>query len=248
MQRFFEDVASGNLPKYSFIEPRLFINHNDMHPPIRVADKTLPSSVLAGELLVNEIYNAIRLSSSPRGSNYQNTLLLITFDEHGGCYDHVAPPRAVPPDPGVGPGQMRFCFDRQGVRVPAILISAYTDRGTIINRPMQHTSLIRTLADKWNLGSLTARDSQSPNISEGLNRTSVREASEWPVISPRKMPEQKQNAALKDKPLNALQKDILGLAMVVAGGQKESLEGMTTVYQAIEYMKKTIGKSNKKIE
>ena len=244
MEQFYEDVSSGNLPHYSFIEPRLFINHNDMHPPIAVAHKSLTSSVLAGELLVSEIYNAIRLSKNPRGSNFQNTLLLITFDEHGGCYDHVPPPSAIPPDPNGTSGQMGFRFDRLGVRVPAIVVSAYTDRATVVNQPMHHNSLVKTLSNKWNLGSLTARDQSSTDISATLNRTSLRDIDDWPTLTPRKMPARMEKAERQDLPLNGLQKDILGLANVVAGGEGESLKEMETVFQAIEFMKKNLAKRN----
>lgn len=240
MEQFYEDVSSGTLPHYSFIEPRLFINHNDMHPPIAVAHKSLASSVLAGELLVSEIYNAIRLSNNQRGSNFQNTLLFITFDEHGGCYDHVPPPSAIPPDPNGTRGQMGFQFDRLGLRVPAIVVSAYTERATVVNQPMHHNSLLKTLSNKWNLGSLTERDKSSTDISAAVNRTSLREIDDWPTLTPRKMPARMEKAEQQDLPLNGLQKDILGLANVVAGGEGESLKEMETVYQAIEFMKKSL--------
>jgi phospholipase C len=86
MDEFYRDARTGRLPAYSFIEPRLFYNHNDAHPPIvELGSKVFPSSVLAAEILLNNVYNAVRTSSSRNGNNYQNTALLITFDEHGGC-------------------------------------------------------------------------------------------------------------------------------------------------------------------
>jgi phospholipase C len=120
-RQFFEDAETGELPTYSFIEPQIIgWNHNDMHPPFGgmldlLAEKfgapdaagvtfDPPSSLIAGEELLARIYNAIRNSSSPTGSNHLNTTLLVTFDEHGGTYDHVAPPAAVPPDGNGQPG------------------------------------------------------------------------------------------------------------------------------------------------
>ncbi|KAJ8133696.1 hypothetical protein OY671_013090, partial [Metschnikowia pulcherrima] len=88
--QFLADAHAGVLPQYSFIEPRYFTdlalntNPNDQHPPHNVS---------YGEQLIAQVYNASR--SSPCWSR---TLFIITYDEHGGCYDHVAPPAAVEPD------------------------------------------------------------------------------------------------------------------------------------------------------
>jgi phospholipase C len=127
--RFLADAASGQLPAYSFIEPNLLYGHNDMHPAFDAllpgADLDPPSSLLGGEALLAKIYDAVRSSSSPDGSNAYNTLLMITFDEHGGTFDHVPPPPVVPPDPSAPLGQMGFTFQRSGVRMPAIAVSAW---------------------------------------------------------------------------------------------------------------------------
>src|SRR5690606_33873805 len=106
---FYEDAAAGRLPAYSFIEPRLIFDHNDMHPPVPsfsfVSSDGPPivvgavDDVRAGEKLLHDVYTAIRKSAAPSGSNALNTMLLVTFDEHGGTYDHVPPPPAVPPGP-----------------------------------------------------------------------------------------------------------------------------------------------------
>jgi phospholipase C len=91
LDKFKSDCASGNLPAYSFIEPNFFNPHNDMHPstPGEIGDGPQANgSVLLGDALVCDIYNAIFTSPNL----WNNTLLIITFDEHGGCYDHVTPP------------------------------------------------------------------------------------------------------------------------------------------------------------
>ena len=111
--QFFEDTEKGELPTYAFIEPQIIGHaHNDMHPAYSMLTPGLswdpPSSLIAGEDLLARLYNAIRSSSSPTGSNYLNTTLLVTFDEHGGTYDHVAPPPAAPPDPTAPAGQFGF--------------------------------------------------------------------------------------------------------------------------------------------
>jgi phospholipase C len=78
MHRFFSDVETGHLPSYAFVEPRILYNHNDMHPPTHALGHTFHSSVLAGELLIHQVYDAIRRSASRQGNNCQNTLLVIT--------------------------------------------------------------------------------------------------------------------------------------------------------------------------
>jgi phospholipase C len=153
---FQHDAKAGTLPAYSFIEPRYFADGampNDQHPP-HVA--TL------GEQLIADVYNAVRA-----GPNWAKTLLIITYDEHGGIYDHVPPPAAVPP--GSSPTSP-FNFDRYGVRVPAVIVSPYVSPGSILrapaaSAPYDHTSIIATLRTRFALGSpLTKRDAVAPSI------------------------------------------------------------------------------------
>ena len=194
MSQFYEDVKSGDLPAYSFIEPRMVFNHNDMHPPwgahvretdVEIDGETVPvynsalSDVRAGDRLVQDIYDAIRTSKSHKGSNAMNTALVITFDEHGGTYDHVAPPQTTPPDRS-GPGEMGFVFDRLGVRVPAIVVSAYTARETVIHDEMHHGSIINTLCRQHGLSPLTLRDQTANPIFNAINLTEPRQPYTWP--------------------------------------------------------------------
>ncbi len=149
---FLDDVASGNLPSVSWIDPRfkdlrvLGPDSNDDHPP---------SDVLAGQDLILRIYHAL----SSNSATWAKTLLVITYDEHGGFYDHVAPPAAVDEDPG---------FQRLGVRVPALVVSPRVAAGassTTLLGPefhFDHTSIIKTILTRFcNTGgqipALTAR-------------------------------------------------------------------------------------------
>ena len=170
---FWDDADHGDLPDYSFIEPRYFTDSilglmpNDQHPP---------HDVVYGEQLIAKVYNAIR--SSPL---WKKTLLVLTFDEHGGCYDHAPPILAAPPQPQ--PGADGFVFDRFGVRVPAIIISPYVGAGTVLRNapaeaehrviavPFDHTSIIRTLRDLFDPNGLplTARDASAPSLDLALN-------------------------------------------------------------------------------
>jgi phospholipase C len=191
--RFLADVASGQLPAYSFIEPNLLYGHNDMHPAFDVLfpgmDMDPPSSLLGGEALLAKVYDAIRASSSPDGSNAYNTLLLVTFDEHGGTYDHVPPPPVPPPDPAAPARQMGFGFGRSGVRVPAIAVSAWIPERTVVTGEHRHTSVIRTLRDQWQLGApLTARDGAAASIAPVLSLSEPRAPEDWPEVAPLPVP------------------------------------------------------------
>ncbi|WP_235201248.1 alkaline phosphatase family protein [Microbacterium sp. CH12i] len=197
MDQFFKDVKNGDLPAYAFIEPRMTFNHNDFHPPfgvlredavdgVDVIDSAL-SDVRAGEALIHSIYSAIKDSHSSEGSNAINTMLLITFDEHGGTYDHSAPPAAVPPHKGEK-GEMGFAFDRLGCRVPAIAVSAYTRRGTVINDEMHHGSVIKTLCELHGLKPLTHRDAGANDLSSIVNLEQPRHPDDWPEITPQWVP------------------------------------------------------------
>ncbi len=163
--QFLADAHTGTLPNYSFIEPRyfsdLFLKNipNDEHPP---------HNVIYGEQLIANIYNALR--SSPC---WKQTLFIITYDEHGGCYDHVPPPAAVPPD---GNNQYGFDFDSYGVRVPAVLVSPYIPAGSKIRPdsdslyPFDHTSIISTVRALFDLGGpLTQRDAVAPTLLSALS-------------------------------------------------------------------------------
>jgi phospholipase C len=215
---FFDDAQRGTLPAYSFIEPRLIHAHNDYHPALNAAFPGVsadpPSSILGGEELLARIYSAVRASSAPGGSNFANTLLMVAFDEHGGTYDHVPPPRAGPPDP-VGPaGQMGFRFDRAGIRIPTLAVSAYTDPATVVTGEYRNTSLIATLRERWPLGPpLTARDATAPDIAPVLARRTPRPPEDWPDVNPRPVPQLTGTLLPMDKPLPPLGVYVLGIAI-----------------------------------
>jgi phospholipase C len=227
-KNFFVDCAAGNLPKYSFVEPH-FINflddvlwHDDMHPSS--FDSPLysdggPGSVLLGDRIVWKVYQAIRNSQSTSGNNWQNTLLIITFDEHGGCYDHVPPPSPVtPPDKSKfnnnGIGQDGFGFDRLGVRVPMVMVSANIAANTIVSSPMHHCSFLQTMQQKWGLTSLGPRQDTAPPFTEVFSSTSrgLDTFPDWPFYPG---PSSTLNTALmgqvdpSEVPLNDLQKSII---------------------------------------
>jgi phospholipase C len=183
---FLKEAREGNLPNYSFIEPRLIARANDQHPGIFC-------DMLAGENLIYDIYHAL---STGRGWN--NTLLIILYDEHGGCYDHVPPPyTAVPPDGSKPqfPIEGFSPFRQFGVRVPAVVVSPFIEPGTVFRAPKgqteyDHTSVLATIRDWMFRGARPSsqqwlpsqRVDAAPTLWPVLTRTTPRAA---PVIKPR---------------------------------------------------------------
>ena len=184
----------GGLPNYSFLEPIYFDSlvwgpENDMHPECNPYEFYGPSNLERGEALVAKVYHAIR--SSP---DWERTLLIILFDEHGGCYDHVPPPSApqcdvaIAPDviiPASQPGGAGFKFDRLGPRVPAILVSAYTKPQTRLHSVFEHTSVLSTIVNCFELpaNELGNRQPRASDVSAALNLPNPRE-DEPPIPSP----------------------------------------------------------------
>jgi phospholipase C len=129
--------------------------------------------VYGGEHLLAAVYEAIR--NSPY---WESSLLVVTYDEHGGCYDHVAPPEgATPPDDCVG--EYGFDFRRFGVRVPAVLVSPLVAAGTVFrvpegSTPLDHTSILKTLEVRFGLPALTARDAAAPDFGDALTLSTPR--------------------------------------------------------------------------
>jgi phospholipase C len=201
----------------------MFHPHTDMHPHSGVKwaeDLGLrpPDSMIGGESLLADVYNAVRTSSSAGGSNWSNTLLLVTFDEHGGTYDHVPPPAAVPPD--ASSPEQGFRFDRMGVRIPSILISAWADAPVVTDR-YQSTSMISSFREWWGLGDpLTQRDAVAPSLVPLLSRPRPRPPEEWPTVHPRKpgILERLEVEFLRlvealESPMEKFERDILGDAL-----------------------------------
>ncbi len=236
MSDFYEDVRLGTLPAYAFIEPRMTYNHNDFHPPFgklkeevvdgRPVIDSAVSDVRAGEALVHEVYEAIKRSDSKTGSNALNTMLVITFDEHGGTYDHVPPPPATPPHER-SEGEMGFGFDRLGCRVPAIVVSAYTRAGTIVHDEMHHAAVIATLSRLHGLEPLTRRDLGANDLFNAVNLETPRQPVTWPSTMPQYIPPNPQTEAPhpahshKDKPLSPPARGLLGLLLAKYGTPDE---------------------------
>jgi phospholipase C len=155
-------AAAGTLPGYTFLEPDFGAGGNSQHPNYDVS---------LGEQLIRDVYYAVR-----NAPGWNDTLLLITYDEHGGNYDHVPPPSgATPPDDTVG--EFEFDFTRFGVRIPALLISPRIAPGTIFRAKtgtIDHTSVLKTITTRWGLSSLTARDKAAASLGDVLTLATPR--------------------------------------------------------------------------
>ena len=160
---FQSDAAAGTLPQYSFLEPSWGSTGNSQHPNYDVS---------LGEQLIQAVYNAVR-----SGPGWAQTLLFITYDEHGGLYDHVPPPTGATP-PAATPGDYGFDFTRFGVRIPAVLVSPLIPPGTVFrpagSTPLDHTSVLKTIETRWGLPPLTARDAAAPDVGDVLSLATPR--------------------------------------------------------------------------
>ncbi|KAI8903962.1 phosphoesterase, partial [Gorgonomyces haynaldii] len=149
---FYRDVMAGNLPQYTLIDPYYVKN-----------DGAAPGLFGRAEELLKFVYETLRQSPV-----WESTLLLVTFDEHGGFHDHVPPPANVPsPDGILGPAEYPFDFKRLGVRVPVLFVSPWVQKGGVIHGPtnkpypdsvFEHASIPATLESLFGLtGTLTNR-------------------------------------------------------------------------------------------
>jgi phospholipase C len=159
--QFMSDCSRGQLPDYSFIEPNYTDHDTDTGEAI-ASDQHPDHNVQAGELFIAQVYMAIKRNPAL----WASTAMLIAYDEHGGIYDHVVPP-ACPPDQftasanNTGTGR-EFKFDRLGVRVPAVLISPWIPKGTVVDRTFDHASIPATIT-KFFLGDYEPRSVREKN-------------------------------------------------------------------------------------
>jgi phospholipase C len=156
IDQFLIDCEAGTLPSYSLVSP---------HPNVSEEN---PQDIHQGESFSAGIINAVL--NSPL---WDKTALIFTYDEHGGYYDHVPPPPAfkpddVPPDPNKTKG-VPGGYDRLGFRVPTVIVSPFAKRDYVSHVVHDHTSILRLIETKWNLGALTYRDANASNLLDTLD-------------------------------------------------------------------------------
>ncbi len=191
--QFFTDALLGTLPQVSFVDPEFGLVDEvgsilfgfldkipDLPAPITSALNVLrntvdaqsgseenPADIALGEAFVSQVVQAVM--SSPQWSR---TLLVWNYDEHGGYYDHV-PPASVPvPDdipPTLASTDIPGTYNITGMRVPTVVVSPYSKPNEVTNVMHDHTSIIATIAKKWNLPALTYRDAQANTLLDFLD-------------------------------------------------------------------------------
>ncbi len=150
---YFADAAAGTLPQFAFIDPNIGREgpgNDDEHPP---------AMAQIGEQLVASVVSA--LTQSPA---WEKSALFLTYDEHGGLYDHVVPPPACPPDDSpvkLQPGDPDVPFDQLGIRVPMMLISPYAKKHFVSHHVYDHTSIVRFVEAKFVMPALSNRDANA---------------------------------------------------------------------------------------
>ena len=205
---FENDARNGRLPNYSFIEPRYYPSRltgkvpNDQHPP---------HNIVYGEQLIASVYNILRSAPS-----WKRTLLIVIYDEHGGCFDHVPPPPAVSPG---GPYPDRFAFDRYGVRVPAVVVSPFVAPGSVLRpprptagepyHPFDHTSIIATLQKIFDLAPpLTPRVAAAPDLLSALTLDKPENDGPERIAAHPRRPSAQEVRAHARRPRNRLQRGL----------------------------------------
>src|SRR5262249_16179791 len=150
-QAFKDAAAAGTLPQVSFVDPHLSSEgptNDDEHPP---------SQLQIGQKFVSDIVHA-----GMKSPQWAKVAIFLTWDEHGGYYDHVAPPPACAPDDhpiDFGTSTDKTAkFDRLGFRVPLIVISPYAKKSYVGHHVYDHTSVTRFIEAKFKVPALTARD------------------------------------------------------------------------------------------
>jgi phospholipase C len=159
IDQFFSDAAAGTLPGFSLVDP----NFNTQ-------SEEDPQDVQFGDVFLSQVIHAVM--DSPQ---WPTTMLVWTYDEGGGYYDHVPPPSAVRPDdvspmfhPGDPPGRV---FNRYGFRVPSGVVSPRAKPGYVSHRVHDHTSVLKLIETKWNLPALTRRDATANDLLDSVDLT-----------------------------------------------------------------------------
>jgi phospholipase C len=146
--RFQADVAAGKLPQFTFLDP-----------DYETTSEENPQDIQVGERYIAQVVQTLM-----HAKTWKQTVLFITYDEHGGYYDHVAPPPAIAPDsipPMRTDTDVPGSFDRYGFRVPLLVISPWARAGYVSRITQDHTSIAAFIERKWNLPAMTFRDANA---------------------------------------------------------------------------------------
>jgi len=156
LEEFFDHAAAGTLPPVVYIDPAF--SSNDDHPP---------HHTILGQQLIASVYTA--LASSPQ---WKNTLFLLTYDEHGGYFDHVAPPSTAADEyADVG-------FNQFGIRVPALVVGPYAKQAAVVSTQYDHASALKHIQNMFALDPLTMRTEQASDLTDCIDQERLA-AGDW---------------------------------------------------------------------
>ncbi|MDI3259923.1 MAG: alkaline phosphatase family protein [Sinobacteraceae bacterium] len=200
LAQFYLDCALGTLPAVSFVDPEFNIVSTvgaplfDFLKPVVGKIPGLPAEVVStiqslqtkidaqggseenpDDIAIGEAFVASVVQAVMNSPAWPRTLLVWTYDEHGGYYDHVPPVPMVKPDdiaPMLAPGDAPGGYDLSGLRVPTVVVSPYSRPHAVTDVVHDHTSIIATIAAKWNLPALTYRDAQANTLLDFLDLAS----------------------------------------------------------------------------
>jgi len=158
IQQYFADAQAGALPQVAFVDP-IFLDKPNVE-----TDEHPPSNVQVGERFVSSVIGAF-----VGGPQWDHGALFLTYDEHGGFYDHVPPPAACTPDdtpPDLQAGDEPGAFDRYGIRVPVVVVSPFARKHFVSHVVHDHTSILRFIETRFDLPALTRRDANADPMLE----------------------------------------------------------------------------------
>ena len=181
IQQFLNDCGAGTLPQVSFVDPEFgllgeigsILAENPQLAEVGARLSTIggdeedPQDLAWGEAWAYAIVNAVLDSPA-----WPQTLFIYIYDEHGGYYDHVPPPAAIPPDsipPDLTATDVPGGYDVYGPRIPAVVMSPYARPNAVTNVVHDHTSVLATIEAKWNLPALTYRDANAATVRDFLD-------------------------------------------------------------------------------
>jgi phospholipase C len=171
--RLRQDERTQHLPVLHQRQERQAAPVQPADPNFGTQSQENPQNMTIGEGFLGHVIKALRESPA-----WRTTMLILTYDEHGGYYDHVPPPKALAPDdipPSVNPGEKTYDgFARYGFRVPSIVIGPYAKRNHVSNVVYDHTSILAFVEHKWNLPAMTKRDANANNLLDFLDLNAMK--------------------------------------------------------------------------
>jgi phospholipase C len=207
---FLADLQAGTLPSVSYVDPEFGATDDvggALFPYLQSIISTLPAAIQQGviglaentfnssggdeenpqDIAIGEIFLYTMINACIASPLWPKMMIMLTWDEHGGYYDHVPPAAAVEPD-AIQP-MLPGMFNITGVRVPFVVISPYSKPHGVSNVPHEHTAIIATIAQKFNLPALTYRDAQSPTLHDYLNLNAPPALLKPPTLATPRAPE-----------------------------------------------------------